>query len=80
MYTYISGSISITRFTPDPNIFGTVRENPENSCFCNNKGEGCPKISGIFNMTSCQFGAPMMLSWPHFFQVEIVLIIILSCR
>ena len=35
-------------------------------CFC--PKEPCP-LSGLFNVSKCQFGSPLMLSWPHFFQV-----------
>jgi len=59
------------RFVPPANLFGTPQENPRNRCFCPNSQ--CPK-SGLFNVSACQFGSPIMLSWPHFFQADPLLL------
>ena len=59
--------ISITRFAPPDNVFGTPDENPYNSCFC---PDGHCAPSGVFNISSCQFGSPLVMSWPHFFQAD----------
>ena len=48
-------------------MFGTPEENPYNSCFCS---EGNCAPSGLFNISSCQFGSPLMMSWPHFYQAD----------
>lgn len=58
------------RFVPTANVFGTPQENPDNACFCNNPNGQCDVPSGIFNVSSCQFGSPIYLSWPHFFQAD----------
>ena len=58
------------RFAPSKNVFGTPQENPDNACFCNNPGGRCDVPSGVFNVSACQFGSPIMLSWPHFFQAD----------
>ena len=58
------------RFVPPANVFGTPQENPENACFCNNPDGICDTPSGVFNVSACQFGSPVMLSWPHFFQAS----------
>jgi len=55
------------RFVPPANVFGTPQENPRNRCFC---PTGHCSPSGLFNISSCQFGLPMMLSWPHFYQAD----------
>nr|XP_014087330.1 protein peste [Bactrocera oleae]XP_036214771.1 protein peste [Bactrocera oleae]XP_036214772.1 protein peste [Bactrocera oleae] len=39
---------------------------PENACHCN--GECVP--SGLMNITSCWFGSPMFLSYPHFYDAD----------
>lgn len=57
------------RFVPPSNVFGTPKENPDNACFCN-VPRGCATPSGVFNISSCQYGSPTMLSWPHFFQAD----------
>lgn len=55
------------RFAPPDNVFGTPDENPYNSCFC---PDGHCAPSGVFNISSCQFGSPLVMSWPHFFQAD----------
>jgi len=59
--------INTYRFVPPADVFGTPAENPKNKCFCRD-GNCAP--SGLFNVSSCQFGSPIMLSWPHFFQAD----------
>lgn len=62
--------MNFVRFVPADNVFGTPAENPENACFCNNANGVCDTPSGVFNVSACQFGSPVMLSWPHFFQAD----------
>jgi len=64
-----SNGIPGYRFVPPSNVFGTPEENPDNKCFCNSPS-GCNVPSGVFNVSICQFGSPVMLSWPHFFQAD----------
>jgi len=60
--------INTYRFVPPADVFGTPEENPRNECFCSDSGQCAP--SGLFNISKCQFGSPLMLSWPHFFQAD----------
>jgi scavenger receptor class B, member 1 len=39
---------------------------PENECYCS--GECVP--SGLFNVSSCRFGTPIFMSFPHFFKAD----------
>jgi scavenger receptor class B, member 1 len=39
---------------------------PENECFCS--GECVP--SGLFNVSSCRLGAPVFMSFPHFYKAD----------
>lgn len=64
-----SNGIPCYRFVPPANTFGTPEENSNNACYCNNP-DGCNVPSGIFNASICQFGSPVMFSWPHFFQAD----------
>lgn len=57
------------RFVPPSDVFARPEDNPDNSCFCFTK-DGCNTPSGLFNMSACQYNAPIMLSWPHFFQAD----------
>lgn len=43
---------------------GTVY--PENKCYCG--GECVP--SGLFNISSCRYGTPVFMSFPHFYNAD----------
>ncbi|XP_050688443.1 lysosome membrane protein 2-like [Eriocheir sinensis] len=56
------------RFSPPPDIFADVSTKPENECYCVG---GPPCIGGgVFNISSCKFGSPTLVSWPHFYQAD----------
>lgn len=38
----------------------------ENECFCG--GQCVP--SGVFNISSCRYGTPVFMSYPHFFEAD----------
>ena len=59
--------LSNFRFVPPDDIFSPPDENPENECYCNTKECNVPR--GLFNMSACNFGSPVLMSWPHFYQV-----------
>jgi len=63
-----SGNLPGYRFSPRPDVFMTPRTAPENMCYCDGKEkELCDMIGdGMFAISSCQFDAPIILSWPHF--------------
>lgn len=57
------------RFGPPINTFDTPATNPDNACFCppgTMERDGNCGTRGLFNISSCKFGAPMSISWPHF--------------
>lgn len=60
--------IKAYRFTPAFEVFGNLSVNPDNECYC----VGGPPCSGtgLFNVSICQFGSPVMLSWPHFHNAD----------
>jgi scavenger receptor class B, member 1 len=39
---------------------------PENECYCS--GDCVP--SGLFNVSSCRFGTPVFMSFPHFYKAD----------
>ena len=47
-------------------FFANSSVNPENWCF----DEKNQNPSGLFNASSCRFGAPIFLSQPHFYQAD----------
>ena len=65
----ISSGVPGYRFVPPKNIFSPPEENPDNECFCMTDA-GCNIPKGVFDMSACQYGAPIMMSWPHFFQAD----------
>ncbi|KAF2361877.1 CD36 family [Trinorchestia longiramus] len=55
------------RFSPPKSAFSDEIKNPDNACYC----VGSPCIGGgLFNLSICQFGAPAVVSWPHYFQAD----------
>merc|ERR1711935_54489 len=58
------------RFVPPSDVFASPDINKANACFCDNPNGVCDTPSGAFDVSKCQFGSPVMLSWPHFFQAD----------
>lgn len=53
------------RFSPPRNVFDVT---PENDCYCVG---GPPCLGGgVFNISTCKFGSPTVVSWPHFYQAD----------
>ncbi|XP_046404198.1 scavenger receptor class B member 1-like [Ischnura elegans] len=57
------------RFRPAEDVFDDAVKNPRHKCFCDPEQSTCPP-SGVFNETPCAYGAPIMLSFPHFYSAE----------
>ncbi|EFX73749.1 hypothetical protein DAPPUDRAFT_307582 [Daphnia pulex] len=60
--------IKSNRFTVPAEVFDD--KNPENFCYCRDYSED-PSLcfsAGILDMRPCQFGAPILLSTPHFYM------------
>nr|XP_045623544.1 lysosome membrane protein 2-like isoform X2 [Procambarus clarkii] len=54
------------RFSPPADVFGNITVKPENECYCVG---GPPCIGGgVFNISTCKYGSPTIISWPHFYQ------------
>jgi len=60
--TVVHHDLETYRFTPAPTAFS----HSDISCFCPGPGGCAPE--GMFNVSACQGGAPMLLSWPHFYN------------
>lgn len=76
------GELTSLRFIPPPNALGsaddnnTETRNTDNKCYClKDQGFDCFK-SGVLNMAPCKIsdslpkGAPIALSYPHFYQAD----------
>jgi len=63
------GGITGYRFSPPDNLLDSPSENPENRCYC--KAGSCRGVpSGTFNISTCSYGAPILLSRPHFLNAD----------
>ncbi|XP_066991108.2 lysosome membrane protein 2 isoform X2 [Anabrus simplex] len=65
----IKGGIPAYRYGPPDNVFGAPDTNPDNKCFCpggEKLTEDCP-LGGVFSVGPCTFGAPVLVSFPHFY-------------
>jgi len=76
------GHLNSLRFIPPPNALGSADDtdpamkNEDNKCYCmKDQGFDCFK-SGVLNMAPCKVtdslpkGAPIALSYPHFYQAD----------
>ena len=61
------------RYKLPSNVF---EKNSNNSCFCEKQKDWRGKVteycspSGIFNTSKCNFGAPLLSSFPHFYLAD----------
>ena len=59
--------VTFYRFAGTKNMFASVEENPDNWCFCSG---GVCNPSGVVNSSTCRFGAPAFVSFPHYFLAD----------
>ncbi len=62
--TVVDGEFATMRFIPEENSFSSPDRVPENQCYCLTPGSCMP--SGILDISGCQPGSPVYMSWPHF--------------
>lgn len=55
------------KFSSDKRTFDNGSKYEENKCFC--PGECMP--SGVLNISSCRYGAPVFMSLPHFLSADL---------
>ena len=65
-WDYVKG-VPGKQYRVEQSYFANSFDNPENSCY-----ELGPVLlpSGVYNASSCRFGAPIFMSQPHFYQVN----------
>nr|XP_042898247.1 uncharacterized protein LOC107437591 [Parasteatoda tepidariorum] len=65
--------IESKRFKNSAKVFANAKDNPDNYCFDESyklNQTSSPIPSGVFNISSCQFNAPVLLSFPHFYLAD----------
>lgn len=68
---YSKYGINGYKWIADDKVFDNGIKYPEMSCYCSSNVESCPDLlSGVFNASSCKFGAPAFVSFPHFYLAE----------
>lgn len=56
------------RYSGGEHAVDNGRKYPENSCYKGENGEPVP--SGVMNITSCRYGSPVFMSFPHYYAGE----------
>lgn len=55
----------------DYRVFDNGNQYAPNACFCTGKEEECPDLlTGVYNVSECRFGAPVFVSYPHFYLAD----------
>ena len=54
------------KYVADSNLFDNGTNVTGNECFCN--GQCLP--SGVLNISTCRYGAPVFTSYPHFYRAD----------
>lgn len=66
--TILDGKIPAYRYALSNRAFDSPDKTPSNQCYCD-LDNACPP-QGVFNATSCFFGAPLFISYPHFYNAD----------
>ncbi|XP_066567006.1 lysosome membrane protein 2a isoform X2 [Amia ocellicauda] len=56
------------RFSPPPEVLASPEDNPANAGFCVPAGECLG--AGVLKVSVCRKGAPVVVSFPHFYQAD----------
>uniref|UniRef100_U5ERK4 Putative plasma membrane glycoprotein cd36 n=1 Tax=Corethrella appendiculata TaxID=1370023 RepID=U5ERK4_9DIPT len=55
------------RYKPEKNVFAHPNIHADNQCYCHLESGVCPP-SGLFNASLCSHNAPVLISFPHFYE------------
>lgn len=59
------------KWVADESVFDNGVKYPEMACYCSADEHSCPDLlPGVFNASSCKFGAPAFVSFPHFYLAD----------
>lgn len=57
-----------SKWVGDERVFDNGQNYPPNQCFCTGVESECPDLKpGVLNVSDCRFGAPVFMSYPHFY-------------
>ncbi|XP_046460868.1 protein croquemort-like isoform X1 [Daphnia pulex] len=59
--------VTFYRFAGTRKMFASVEEDPDNWCFCSG---GTCNPSGVTNSTTCRYGSPAFVSFPHYYEAD----------
>lgn len=63
--------ITGSKWVADYRTFDNGKNYSENSCYCTGPRSSCPDLlSGVQNVSDCRFGAPVTVSFPHFYLAD----------
>ena len=55
------------RYVASERVFANATDNADNWCFCSG---GVCNPSGVSNLSTCRYGAPAFVSFPHFYLAD----------
>ncbi|XP_059617325.1 protein croquemort-like [Phlebotomus argentipes] len=63
--------LSGNRWVADERVLDNGWKYPPAACYCTADPSACPDLlPGVLNVSSCQFGAPAFMSFPHFYLAD----------
>jgi hypothetical protein len=63
----IDAGVPVYRFAATEKVFTNATVHPDNWCFCSG---GVCNPSGVGNASTCRFGAPLFISYPHYYLAD----------
>lgn len=63
----VHSGVSAYRYAGTEKVFSNATDHPDNWCFCSG---GVCNPSGLGNSSTCRFGAPVFVSFPHFYLAD----------
>lgn len=63
----VDAGVSSYRFAANEKVFSNATDHPDNWCFCSG---GVCNPSGVGNSSTCRFGAPVFVSYPHYYLAD----------
>lgn len=59
------------KWAVDDEVFDNGKKYPNMKCYCSANEKLCPDLQpGLFNASSCKFGSPVFISFPHFYLAD----------